>query len=253
MAPITVNIKHSGKSYALNLDPDLPAKAFKEQVYQVTGIPVDRMKVMVKGGVLKVRASHPMTGPDLDFGCRCRLSSGTVLYSSRILGPNCGSLFFFLHTFFFAYKFCPDLASTPIYSSFSWFDSEHKPDPRLQDDTPWQKVNPKAVRNALASPNAHWLIHIQGQTFMVIGAAGELPKPPEKPIVFLEGIAALQHDTEQSHSHFFLHRYGRHRTSRSSAAVPPSSFLLHMLKHETARKARRPPQVRFSSLAPLHP
>ena len=25
---------------------------------------------------------------------------------------------------------------------------------------------------------------------MVIGAAGELPKPPEKPIVFLEGLAS---------------------------------------------------------------
>ncbi|KAF8192747.1 cysteine proteinase [Mycena galopus ATCC 62051] len=92
MAPISVNIKHSGKSYALQLDPDLPAKAFKEAVYQATGIPVDRMKVMVKGGVLK-------------------------------------------------------------------------------DDTPWSKVNPKA-----------------GQTFMVIGAAGELPKPPEKPVVFLEDM-----------------------------------------------------------------
>jgi ubiquitin carboxyl-terminal hydrolase 14 len=29
---------------------------------------------------------------------------------------------------------------------------------------------------------------MKGQTFMVIGAAGELPKPPEKPIVFLEGV-----------------------------------------------------------------
>ncbi|KAJ7630053.1 hypothetical protein DFH06DRAFT_1056688 [Mycena polygramma] len=92
MAPISVNIKHSGKSYAINLDPDLPAKAFKEEVYQATGIPVERMKVMVKGGVLK-------------------------------------------------------------------------------DDTPWQKINPKA-----------------GQTFTVIGAAGELPKPPEKPVVFLEDM-----------------------------------------------------------------
>lgn len=27
----------------------------------------------------------------------------------------------------------------------------------------------------------------QGQTFMVIGAAGELPKPPSQPVVFLEG------------------------------------------------------------------
>ncbi|KAJ7161017.1 hypothetical protein C8R46DRAFT_1038198 [Mycena filopes] len=41
----------------------------------------------------------------------------------------------------------------------------------LKDDTQWQKINPKA-----------------GQTFMVIGAAGELPKPPEKPVVFLEDM-----------------------------------------------------------------
>lgn len=33
------------------------------------------------------------------------------------------------------------------------------------------------------------LFALQGQTFMVIGAAGELPKAPEKPIVFLEGAA----------------------------------------------------------------
>jgi len=37
----------------------------------------------------------------------------------------------------------------------------------------WSKVAPKV-----------------GQTFMVIGAAGELPKPPEKPIVFLEGASS---------------------------------------------------------------
>lgn len=30
-------------------------------------------------------------------------------------------------------------------------------------------------------------VSLQGQTFMVIGAAGELPKPPEKATVFLEG------------------------------------------------------------------
>ncbi|KAJ7058011.1 hypothetical protein C8F01DRAFT_1027429 [Mycena amicta] len=92
MAPLSVTIKHAGKTYPVALDPDLPPKAFKEAVYQLTGVPVDRMKVMVKGGVLK-------------------------------------------------------------------------------DDTQWQKIGPKA-----------------GQTFMVIGAAGELPKPPEKPIVFLEDM-----------------------------------------------------------------
>ncbi|KAF9261991.1 cysteine proteinase [Marasmius fiardii PR-910] len=92
MAPLAVNIKHSGKAYNVQLDPELPPKAFKEAVYQVTGIPLDRMKIMVKGGVLK-------------------------------------------------------------------------------DDSNWAKIAPKA-----------------GQTFMVIGTAGELPKAPEKPTVFLEDM-----------------------------------------------------------------
>jgi ubiquitin carboxyl-terminal hydrolase 14 len=65
---------------------------FKDAIYQVTGVPPDRMKVMIKGGVLK-------------------------------------------------------------------------------DDTDWKKVGPK-----------------EGQSFTVIGAAGELPKPPAKPIVFLEDM-----------------------------------------------------------------
>ncbi|PCH43146.1 cysteine proteinase [Wolfiporia cocos MD-104 SS10] len=92
MAPLAVKIKHAGKVLDVQLDPDQPATVFKEAVYQVTGVPPDRMKVMIKGGVLK-------------------------------------------------------------------------------DDTDWKKVGPK-----------------EGQTFMVIGAAGELPKPPEKPVVFLEDM-----------------------------------------------------------------
>ncbi|KAF9450746.1 cysteine proteinase [Macrolepiota fuliginosa MF-IS2] len=92
MAPVAVHVKHAGKTYDIQLDPDLPPAIFKDAVYQVTGVPVERMKVMVKGGVLK-------------------------------------------------------------------------------DDMSWKKIGPKP-----------------GQTFMVIGAAGELPKPPEKPIVFLEDL-----------------------------------------------------------------
>ncbi|KAG6911096.1 hypothetical protein DXG01_004611 [Tephrocybe rancida] len=92
MAPLAVHIKHAGKVYDLNLDPDLPPAIFKDAVYQATGVPVDRMKVMVKGGVLK-------------------------------------------------------------------------------DDSSWKRIGPKA-----------------DQTFMVIGAAGELPKPPSKPTVFLEDM-----------------------------------------------------------------
>ncbi|OCH92576.1 cysteine proteinase [Obba rivulosa] len=92
MAPIAVKIKHAGRVHDVQLDPDQPPAVFKEAVYQVTGVPPDRMKVMIKGGVLK-------------------------------------------------------------------------------DDTDWRKVAPK-----------------EGQTFMVIGAAGELPKPPPKPVIFLEDM-----------------------------------------------------------------
>ncbi len=54
MAPLKVHIKHAGKKHDVELDQEKPPIAFKEAVYQVTGVPVDRMKVMVKGGVLKV-------------------------------------------------------------------------------------------------------------------------------------------------------------------------------------------------------
>ncbi|KAH9980581.1 cysteine proteinase [Russula compacta] len=96
MAPIKVHIKHAGKKHDLELYPERPPLAFKEAVYQLTGVPIDRMKVMVKGGVLK-------------------------------------------------------------------------------DDSNWEKIGPK-----------------EGQTFMVVGAAGELPKPPAEPIKFLEDM----NDTE---------------------------------------------------------
>jgi hypothetical protein len=54
MAPLKVHIKHAGKKHDLELDLEKPPVAFKEAVYQLTGVPIDRMKVMVKGGVLKV-------------------------------------------------------------------------------------------------------------------------------------------------------------------------------------------------------
>ena len=54
MAPIPVKIKHAGKVLDVQLDPDQPATVFKDAVYQVTGVPPERMKVMIKGGVLKV-------------------------------------------------------------------------------------------------------------------------------------------------------------------------------------------------------
>jgi ubiquitin carboxyl-terminal hydrolase 14 len=53
MSPLSVTIKHAGKAYPLALDTAQPASAFKQAIYAATGVPPDRMKVMVKGGVLK--------------------------------------------------------------------------------------------------------------------------------------------------------------------------------------------------------
>jgi ubiquitin carboxyl-terminal hydrolase 14 len=54
MSPVAVHIKHAGKVYDLSLEPDLPPSVFKDAIYHATGVPPDRMKVMLKGGVLKV-------------------------------------------------------------------------------------------------------------------------------------------------------------------------------------------------------
>lgn len=57
MAALKVNIKHGGKVIKdLPLDTSAPPAAFKQVVYEQTGIPLDRMKVMLKGGMLKVCA-----------------------------------------------------------------------------------------------------------------------------------------------------------------------------------------------------
>lgn len=63
MAPFAVQIKHAGKVHDVQLDPDLPSSVFKDAVYQVTGVPPDRMKVMIKGGVLKVRILYYIYRP----------------------------------------------------------------------------------------------------------------------------------------------------------------------------------------------
>jgi ubiquitin carboxyl-terminal hydrolase 14 len=58
MPALPVHIKHAGRTYDLTLDTDQPPTVFKNTIYELTGVPQERMKVMVKGGVLKVRAAR---------------------------------------------------------------------------------------------------------------------------------------------------------------------------------------------------
>ncbi|KAE8234009.1 hypothetical protein CF326_g946 [Tilletia indica] len=93
---VNVKVKHNGKVHELALDPSQPATVFKQSLYEKTGVPPERQKMVVKGGMLK-------------------------------------------------------------------------------DDTDMSKLGAK-----------------NGQLFMLIGTAGELPKGPTGPITFLEDMTETQ-------------------------------------------------------------
>ncbi|KAI8144544.1 hypothetical protein BJV82DRAFT_607663 [Fennellomyces sp. T-0311] len=97
MPVVNVNVKWSGKKFEnIELDTDEGPELFKSQIYSQTGVPPERQKIMIKGGMLK-------------------------------------------------------------------------------DTTDLNKLGLK-----------------NGHTFMMMGTAGELPKPPEKPTQFLEDMTDAQ-------------------------------------------------------------
>jgi hypothetical protein len=98
MAPFKVSIKHAGKTHEVQLDTDLPTAVFKDAIYQVTGVPVDRMKVMAKGTVIKVyyqlmsmiSTIHVWVNRMIPHGrkfpqrrCVCRAATLTIACSSQ--------------------------------------------------------------------------------------------------------------------------------------------------------------------------
>lgn len=93
MPTMKVKIKHAGKTHEdLELNTDAPPTAFKQLVYERTGVPLDRMKIMVKGGVLKV--SSPLAGSEelTDFSKLCagrlRLEEGSTQRGSSNVFVN---------------------------------------------------------------------------------------------------------------------------------------------------------------------
>ncbi|KAI9470587.1 MAG: hypothetical protein EXX96DRAFT_602870 [Benjaminiella poitrasii] len=53
MPKINVTVKWSGKKFDMELDTDESPELFKTQIYSQTGVPPERQKVLVKGGILK--------------------------------------------------------------------------------------------------------------------------------------------------------------------------------------------------------
>ena len=71
MPVLKVKIKHAGKvSDDLELNTDVPPAVFKALVSERTNVPIDRMKIMIKGGILKVRMISSL----------CRVSAAHLYY-----------------------------------------------------------------------------------------------------------------------------------------------------------------------------
>ncbi|KAK4698484.1 ubiquitin carboxyl-terminal hydrolase 14, partial [Phenoliferia sp. Uapishka_3] len=62
MTTLPIKIKHAGKSYDVEVDTASTGLAFKEQIFQLTGVEVGKVKVVVKGGMLKDDADMKKVG-----------------------------------------------------------------------------------------------------------------------------------------------------------------------------------------------
>lgn len=52
---LDLKIKHAGKTYDVTVDTGAPGSAFKQQIFELSGVDPAKVKVVVKGGMLKVR------------------------------------------------------------------------------------------------------------------------------------------------------------------------------------------------------
>ena len=50
---VQLNVKWGKESHSVDVDTELPGLIFKNQLYSLTGVPPERQKVMMKGGLLK--------------------------------------------------------------------------------------------------------------------------------------------------------------------------------------------------------
>ncbi|KAK0717210.1 hypothetical protein B0T26DRAFT_740714 [Lasiosphaeria miniovina] len=62
MAAINVVVKHQGKKYDIEVEPDSVGEEFKYQLYSLTGVEPERQKILVKGSQLKNDADMSRLG-----------------------------------------------------------------------------------------------------------------------------------------------------------------------------------------------
>lgn len=62
MSTLAIKIKHAGKTYDVAVDLSAPGAHFKQQIFELTGIEPSKVKVVVKGGMLKDDADMSKLG-----------------------------------------------------------------------------------------------------------------------------------------------------------------------------------------------
>ncbi|EON98165.1 putative ubiquitin carboxyl-terminal hydrolase 6 protein [Phaeoacremonium minimum UCRPA7] len=82
MASVNVIIKHQGKKYDVEVDPESTGETFKYQVFSLTGVEPERQKILIKGGQLKDDADMSKLG----------LKAGQVIMMMGTPGAGGGEL-----------------------------------------------------------------------------------------------------------------------------------------------------------------
>ena len=59
---VKVAVKWTKQTYNVDVDPAEPGLVFKHQLFSLTGVPPERQKIMVKGGMLKDDADMAKLG-----------------------------------------------------------------------------------------------------------------------------------------------------------------------------------------------
>lgn len=80
----------------INIDTDESPELFKTQIYSQTGVPPERQKIMVKGGILKVSSSKMSS---LFFSLSLTKAVSTIgYYGSQQVGFERGRIYYAKHS-----------------------------------------------------------------------------------------------------------------------------------------------------------
>jgi len=141
VAMVKVAVKWAKETYNVEVDPQEPGLVFKHQLFSLTGVPPERQKIMVKGGMLKDDAdvaklglkegqklmmmgsadkARPASGPAIKLAVRGLCCAGLLRYHLSI----CTDIYFCVR------KAAPMVAAQVLGAGLSRLQSMQRPQSR---------------------------------------------------------------------------------------------------------------------------